>query len=186
MDRWGVEMSEQPSSKVRKDSSPCSQVLAAAEEIANAIGQLCAAQGGIADIGSIKRKTAATIDRHTRHTEMRATCQEMEEALIGIRDNSHDEAATARIECDVLFSELARQYTEIKLCYDEEDGFFIQRESGYDVDSWVTMDMADAPRRETIADAVIAAVDWHNADLRPYMEWRKPISLPENRKEHTK
>jgi len=77
---------------------PCSQILAAAEEIALAIGNLCAAQGGVVDIGAIKRKTAAAIDRHTHHTEMREVYLEMVEALVGIRDNSHDEAATNTAE----------------------------------------------------------------------------------------
>ena len=49
----------------------CSAVLSAAEEIANAIGALCAAQGGVVDVGTITRKTAAAIERHTSHTDMR-------------------------------------------------------------------------------------------------------------------
>ena len=73
MDRWGVEMSEQPSSKVGKDSSPCSQVLAAAEEIANAIGQLCAHVGAVVDVGAVARKTAELIEARTQHTPMRET-----------------------------------------------------------------------------------------------------------------
>lgn len=57
---------------------PCSQVLSAAEEIAQAIGSLCAAQGGIVDIGAIQAKTAACIERHTQHTAIRKDKERMD------------------------------------------------------------------------------------------------------------
>lgn len=84
------------------------------------------------------------------------------------------------LSSSALFAALARQYTEIKLCHDDEDGFFIQRESGYRVDGWVAMDTDTTAKRETVEEALIAAVEWHNADLKRSYEWRKRIPLSAN------
>ena len=69
-----------------------------------------------------------------------------------------------------------RHWEDILLCYDEEDGFWIstvERGRSY---KYPTHELDLASRRATLAEAIKAAVDWHNKDAqRPYSE-KIPIS----------
>jgi hypothetical protein len=44
------------------------------------------------------------------------------------------------IGCDALLSELVRQRGEMKLCYDDEDGWFVQFRYMRQRDAWMTLD----------------------------------------------
>jgi hypothetical protein len=64
----------------------------------------------------------------------------------------------------------------ICLMWDEDDGFFVSTvETG--VCHYPVKELEDT-KRETLADAVLAAAEWHNKQGEKwYMKWLKPIPL---------
>lgn len=68
----------------------------------------------------------------------------------------------ALIGCDALLSELVRQHGELKLCYDEQDGWFWQAIYSRSMpDSWTTLDL-DEKCHASPTEATHGAVKAHN------------------------
>ena len=74
-----------------------------------------------------------------------------------------DERA-ALIGSDALLSDLVRQRGEAKICYDEEDGWFVQFQWCHHKDEWVTPDL-DEERHASPAAAIRGARLAHNEEI---------------------
>jgi hypothetical protein len=70
----------------------------------------------------------------------------------------------ALIGCDALLAELVRQRGEMKLCYDEQDGWFVQFQYMRQRDAWITLDR-DEKRHLSPSAAFKAARLAHNDEV---------------------
>jgi hypothetical protein len=70
----------------------------------------------------------------------------------------------ALVGCNALLSELVRQRGEMKLCYDEEDGWFVQFQYMHQRDAWSTLDR-DEERHASPTAAIKAARLAHNDEV---------------------
>lgn len=81
----------------------------------------------------------------------------------------------ALVGTDALLWELVRQRGELKLCFDEEDGWFIQSLYMHMRDAWVTL-ACDEGRSTSPTIAICDAVKAHNEEVeRQRLSGRHPI-----------
>jgi hypothetical protein len=89
----------------------------------------------------------------------------------------------ALIGSDALLSDLVRERGEAKICYDEEDGWFLQfLYIPTSKDSWMTLDL-DEQRHTSPSEAIRGAVRAHNAEVtmrRAQRRWCNWQIIPDN------
>ncbi len=65
---------------------------------------------------------------------------------------------------DAALANLVEQRGEAKICFDEEDGWFLQFLWHRQPDSWTTLD-TDKSRHKSPTEAIKSAVDAHNEEV---------------------
>jgi len=89
----------------------------------------------------------------------------------------------ALIGCDALLSELVRQRGEAKICYDDEDGWFLQfLHIRLLRDSWMTLDRGEE-RHASPTAAIQGARLAHNDEIKRRAAegaWSRYTFIPDN------